>query len=225
MTVYRITISSWTSSFRYPNIISGYQPTLLVPPISTVLGLLNACSGRYLEYKGFSLGYYFYYAAKSTDLETIYQVEINDKGIPKNQVKSNIINREFLYDCKLVIYLTDIKYVEYFRKPVFSILLGRSNDLASVDKIEKIDLKEITCANKIRGQVVPFVGNYLPGTLQALPTYYTNTIPRNNIGTEAYSVISYDASDFSTNLTAYRDNIDGREVDIYFHKLNFEDGD
>lgn len=225
MIVYRITISSWTSSFRYPNIISGCQPTLLVPPISTVLGLLNACSGRYLEYKRFSFGYYFYYAAKSTDLETIYQIEINDKGIPKNQVKSNIINREFLYDCKLVIYLTDIQYVEYLRKPVFPILLGRSNDLASVDMIEEIELKEVTCANKIRGQVVPFVGNYLPGTLQALPTYYTNTIPRNNIGTEAYSVISYDASDFSTNLTAYRDNIDGRDVDIYFHKLNFEDGD
>ena len=130
-----------------------------------------------------------------------------------------------MYDCKLVIYLTDIQYVEYLRKPVFPILLGRSNDLASVDMIEEIELKEIICANKIRGQVVPFVGNYLPGTLQALPTYYTNTIPRNNIGTEAYSVISYDASDFSTNLTAYRDNIDGREVDIYFHKLNFEDGD
>lgn len=222
MTVYRITISSWTSSFRYPNIISGYQPTLLVPPISTVLGLLNACSGGYLEYKDFSMGYYFCFAAKATDLETIYQVEINDKGIPKNQVKSNIINREFLFDCKLIIYLTDIRYVNYLRNPSFQILLGRSNDLASIDKIEKVELQEIKFANKIKGQIIPFVGNYLPGTLQALPKYFTNTIPRNNIGTEAYSVIPHDANDFDTNLTAYRDNINGKEVDIYFHKLNFE---
>jgi CRISPR-associated protein Cas5t len=221
MNLYRITISSWTSSFRYPNIMSGYQPTLLVPPISTVLGLLNACSGKYLEYKKLSLGYYFYYAAKSVDLETIYQIELNDKGIPKNQVKSNIIKREFLFDCHLIIYLKDSQLIDFFRKPVFQILLGRSNDMASIDKIEQIELQEINKANKIRGQIVPFKGNYLPGTLQALPKYFTNTIPRNNIGTEAYSVVSYEANDFNTNLTAYRDNIDGKEVDIYFHELNF----
>lgn len=223
MTFYRITISSWTSSFRYPNIISGHQPTLLVPPISTVLGLLNACSGKYIEYKELLIGYYFCYAAKSTDLETIYQIEINDKGIPKNQVKSNIINREFLFDCKLIVYLKDIEYVEYFRKPYFQILLGRSNDLASIDNIEQVELQEINCANKIKGQIVPFIGNYLPGTLQALPTYFTNTIPRNNIGTEAFSIIPYTANDFNTNLTAYRDNIEGSEVDIYFHKLDFNE--
>jgi CRISPR-associated protein Cas5t len=202
--------------------MSGYQPTLLVPPISTVLGLLNACSGKYLEHKKLSLGYYFYYAAKSVDLETIYQIELNDKGIPKNQVKSNIIKREFMFDCHLIIYLKDSQLIDYFRKPVFQILLGRSNDMASIDKIEQIELQEINKANKIRGQIVPFTGNYLPGTLQALPKYFTNTIPRNNIGTEAYSVVSYEANDFNTNLTAYRDNIDGKEVDIYFHELNFE---
>jgi CRISPR-associated protein Cas5t len=222
MNLYRVTISSWTSSFRYPNIMSGYQPTLLVPPISTVLGLLNACSGKYLEHKKLSLGYYFYYAAKSVDSETIYQIELNDKGIPKNQVKSNIIKREFMFDCHLIIYLKDSQLIDYFRKPVFQILLGRSNDMASIDKIEQIELQEINKANKIRGQIVPFTGNYLPGTLQALPKYFTNTIPRNNIGTEAYSVVSYEANDFNTNLTAYRDNIDGKEVDIYFHELNFE---
>ena len=36
------------SSFRYPNILSGFQPTLPVPPISTVLGIINACAGTYL---------------------------------------------------------------------------------------------------------------------------------------------------------------------------------
>lgn len=221
MRIYRITISSWTSSFRYPNIISGYQPTLLVPPISTVLGLLNACSGKYLEYKKFSIGYYFYYSAKSTDLETIYQIE-NNKGVPKNQVKSNIINREFLYDCKLVIYLKDKEYVDYIKKPIFPILLGRSNDLATIDKIENLELSEQSCADKIKGQIIPFADNFLPGTLQALPKYFTNTIPRNNIGTEAFSVIPYDYNDFHTNLNALRDRIDDRDVDIYIHNLDFE---
>jgi CRISPR-associated protein Cas5t len=59
MEVYRIKLSSWTASFRYPNLISGYQPTLDVPPISTVLGLINAAAGKYVEYSPLLLGYYF----------------------------------------------------------------------------------------------------------------------------------------------------------------------
>lgn len=221
MEAYRITVSSWTSSFRYPNIISGYQPTLLVPPISTVLGLFNACAGKYLHFKQMSLGYYFDYGGKATDLETIYQVEINNNGIPKNQVKSNIIRREFLYDCRLFIYLMDEQYVDYFKNPFYQVLLGRSNDLATIHKIELINLEEEPKAQKIKGQIIPFIGNYLPGTLQALPKYFTDEIPRRNIGTEPFSVIPYDSMDFSSNISAYRDIIDDKEIDIYFHKIEF----
>lgn len=220
MKVYRVAISSWTSSFRYPNIISGFQPTLLVPPISTVLGILNACAGRYIAHKQLTFGYYFDFEAKSVDLETIYQIETNDKNVPKNQVKSNVIRREFLFNNRLFIYLTDHEWVDSFRSPYYPILLGRSSDLATIDSIEVIDIPEISNACKIKGQVVPVVGNYLPGTIQALPKYFSNTIPRNNIGTEAYSVIPYDAADIQTRLTAYRDTIDDIEVDIYFHHLD-----
>jgi|WetSurMetagenome_2_1015567.scaffolds.fasta_scaffold06567_4 CRISPR-associated protein Cas5t len=223
MRAYRIAISSWTSSFRYPNIISGYQPTLLVPPISTVLGVFNACAGKYIKFDKLDIGYYFDYKGKSTDLETIYQVELNKKGIPKLQVKPNVINRDILSDCRLFIYFIDNKYIEIFKSPFYQILLGRSNDLATIDKIEEIELKETSNADKIKGQIVPFTKNHLPGTLQALPKYFTNTIPRNNIGTEAYSIIPFNADDFQTSIIAYRDSIDENDVDIYFHKLDFAD--
>ena len=168
------------------------------------------------------MGYYFEYFSKSVDLETIYQIEINDKKVPKNQVKSNVIKREFLYDCKLILYLTGFQNINFIKSPTYQILLGRSNDLASIDKIEEIELNKIQNADKIKGQIIPFKGNYLPGLLQPLPKYFTDTIPRSNIGTEPYSVIPYDVNDFQTNITAYRDNIDGKEVHIYFHDLEFE---
>lgn len=219
MKIYRIKISSWTSSFRYPNIISGYQPTLLVPPISTVLGIMNACSGKYLVHQRLKMGYYFAYEAKSVDLETIYQVENNKQGVPMNKTKSNVIRREFLFNSKLYIYLFDKQYVDYFRCPVYQLLLGRSNDIATIERIDTLDLEEVSNATKIAGQIVPLANNYLPGTIQALPLYFTDTIPRNNIGTQAFSVIPHDASDFLTQLAAYRDVIDGKEVDIYMHDL------
>lgn len=103
MKIYRIKITSWTTSFRYPNIISGYQPTLDVPPISTVLGLINACAGHYIDYSHLDIGYYFKYQAKASDLETIYQIEY-DRGTAKKQVKSNVLSRQFLFDNTLYIY-------------------------------------------------------------------------------------------------------------------------
>lgn len=224
MELYRIKITSWTASFRYPNIISGYQPTLDVPPLSTVLGLVNACAGHYIEYKSLNIGYYFSYKAKGKDLETIYQVEY-DKGAPKKQVKSNVLTREFLYDCTLYIYVEDNRIASLFKAPAFQILLGRSGDLATIEEIVKEDLTIVDLAENVKGQIIPFVGNYLPGTIQALPQYFTNTIPRENIGTQPYSVVSCDSKPFKTHLRALKDEIEGQEVDIYMHHLNFNEHD
>lgn len=222
MEAYRVKISSWTSSFRYPNLISGFQPTLEVPPLSTILGLLNAACGSYIDFTGKSIGYYFQYEAKATDLETIYQIEGHKtQNYPLNKAKSNVLNREFLFNCQLYIYLQDDELVEYLRKPYYSLVLGRSGDLASVEEIEKIELIEIRDSCKIKGQIVPFNGNYLPGEIQALPKYFTNTIPRNNLGTEPYSIISCNAGDMPTHLNAFADEIDNKEIHIYMHPLQF----
>ncbi len=223
MKTYRIKISSWTASFRYPNLISGFQPTLDVPPISTVLGLINAAAGKYLEYTQLTIGYYFEYEAKATDLETIYQIELkitNTGSYPSKSAKSNVINREFLYNCYLYIYLQDRELVEYLRHPYFSLFLGRSGDLATVEKIEEVELVGNSMPENIKGQVIPFTGNYLPGEIQALPKYFTNSIPRNNLGTEPYSVISYNSGNNCADIKTYTDTINEKDVDIYFHKLD-----
>jgi CRISPR-associated protein Cas5t len=224
MEAYRVKISSWTSSFRYPNIISGFQPTLEVPPISTVLGLINAASGSYIDFSDEQIGYYFEYDIKGVDLETIYQVERHKtQGYPQNRTKSNVINREFLFDCKLFLYLQNEELIEYLKNPYYSLVLGRSGDLASVDEITKVELTEIQNASKVKGQVIPFNGNYLPGEIQALPRYFTNSIPRNNLGTEAFSVISCKNGNLQSQLTAYSDRIDGdKEIHVYMHHLNFK---
>src|SRR5690606_41987759 len=103
------------------------------------------------------------------------------------------------------------------------LVIGRQNDLASVDirtlQINRI-LEPTNLADKIRGQIVPFKNHQLPGTIQALPKYFTNTIPRQNIGTEAYSIINHH-SRIKANCKAYRDTVAGKEVDIYFHEIDF----
>ncbi|HRP33187.1 MAG TPA: type I-B CRISPR-associated protein Cas5b [Agriterribacter sp.] len=221
MELYAIDIRSWTASFRYPNLISGIQPTLEVPPLSTVLGLINAAAGYYINHKEISIGYYFEYQGREMDLETIYMID-TAKGKPNNIAKSNVIKREFLLENFLRIYTTDETIVDYFKNPVYPLVLGRMNDLACVDisGIEKKNLPETDNADKIKGQIIPFTDNYLPGVIQALPKYFSDTIPRRNIGTESYSILNY-RSNVKSNLKAYRDTIGKNEVDIYMHHLDF----
>lgn len=221
MEVFKVDITSWTASFRYPNLISGFQPTLEVPPLSTVLGLINAAAGSYQRYGKLTIGYYFEYEAKAVDLETIYQVSSSD-GKPTNQAKSNVINREFLFNAFLRIYLTDERIADYFRLPHYPLLLGRMNDLATVSKVVTDTLTPVENADKIRGQIVPFAANRLAGQIQALPKYFTDTFPRNNIGTEPYSIIGFRANTLRTSLKAFRDRIGPKqEVDVYFHEIDF----
>lgn len=225
MKVVRVDLSAWTASFRYPNLISGIQPTLDVPPLSTVLGLLNAAAGRYLIHdEGLQIGYYFEYAARGVDLETIYQIESGSKGQPTNNAKQNIMQREFLFEARLSLYLPNAGLAEMFHAPVFPLLLGRSGDLATVENVQEVDLSEVANASKIKGQVVPFVGNHLPGKLQALPKYFTDTLPRRNLGTEPFSIIRFDAPDLASDLTAFRDEAQGkRGVDVFFHQIQMSD--
>lgn len=217
MKVFTIDITSWTASFRYPNLISGFQPTLEVPPISTILGLINAASGSYHNYNNMKIAYYFEFKGKDVDLETIYQIGSNS-GSPSNHVKSNVIRREFLSDTFLRLYILDEKIVDFFRNPYFPIVLGRMNDLASIVNIEKRELIPLQKAEKIRGQIIPFLKYKLPGQIQALPKYFTDTFPRNNIGTEPYSIVNC-KNNLKANIAVFRD--EEKQVDLFFHDINF----
>lgn len=241
---YRVRLSSWTCSFRYPNLISGFQPTLHVPPLSTVLGLLNAAAGCYLPHEHLELGYVFNFAGQAVDVETIWMVagakrknaQKEDVIVASNNVKSNPVRREFLYEGQLTLYFFDKELADYFRQPAYQLLLGRSGDLATVDEVREVTLHPVTGPARLRGQLVPLQPYYLPGQIQALPQYFTNTLPRQNLGTQAYSVLSpreamveaavpawYDAEDREAAAAQRRTVVGSRAeaADIFLHDLNF----
>ena len=128
--------------------------------------LYEVITGKYLENRPIEFGYYFDFKMKTVDLETIYQIKANDRNYPDNMVKSNVIQREFLYDCRLFLFLTDEELVSCFRQPAYQLLLGRSGDLAGIESIKDVELQEVSNA-RIAGQVIPLNGNFLPGQIQA----------------------------------------------------------
>lgn len=184
MKVYRVHISSWTASFRYPNMISGFQPTLPVPPLSTIYGLVSAAMGKYYAPENLDIGFVFLSKGKTVDLETIYQMN----GTLKN-IKSNVVKREILFDNDLWIYTQNSKIANAFKNPYFPLLLGRSGDLATVNSILEVNVEPKEQLSKLKGTIIPFSKYRIAGPIQALPIYFSNTIPRRNIGTKPYYLL------------------------------------
>lgn len=184
MKVYRIKLTSWTASFRYPNIMSGFQPTLPVPPLSTIHGLISAALGQYHAPEKVELGFVFTTAGKTVDLETIYQMRPSLKG-----VTPNVIKREFLFDNRLWLYTTKPEIFKAFEKPYFPLVLGRTSDLATVEDIADMEIEGKDKLSELKGTILPFGKFFIPAPIQALPLYFSNTIPRRNIGTRPYFLL------------------------------------
>ncbi len=185
MKVFRVHIQSWTASFRYPNLLSGFQATLPVPPLSTLFGLISAAMGKYFYPKEMDIGFVFTFKSKARDLETIYQMRRGLSGIT-----SNVIVREFLVDNDLWLYTMNEQIARSFERPYFPLLLGRSGDLASVRAIDQLDIEIKKELSKIKGTIIPFKANLpIAAPIHALPLYFTDEIPRRNVGTRPYFLL------------------------------------
>lgn len=221
MKIYSVDIRSFTCSFRYPMLISGTQLTLEAPPLSTILGMVNAAAGRYLYHSDILIGYYFQYEGKAVDVETIYMAEVNKKGALLPTTRSNVINREFLFEPFLRLYSSSKELIHFFKAPVFQLLLGRSSDLATADivSIQERKLVALKSAENISGQIIPYRKAALPGKIQPLDKYFFDSIPRQMFGKEPYVIINCHSC-VGGALPAWRDNVNGKEVDIYMHEID-----
>ena len=179
----RILIEGWTASFRYPTFISGFQPTLPVPPLSTIYGLLSAVKGELVTPEDTNVGFVFESEAKSVDLETIYEL----KGLKGN--KSNVAKREFLYNPRLYLYIDNLDFKELFKRPAYPVLLGRSSDLAFIKEINEVNMDMKTDVS-LGKTILPFGVKGAFGVIQALPTHFSDEIPRRAMGTKPFILMN-----------------------------------
>ncbi|MDE0085309.1 MAG: type I-B CRISPR-associated protein Cas5b [Candidatus Poribacteria bacterium] len=187
MKVLRVHIIGWVSSFRNPLFISGFQPTLPLPPLSALYGLLTAAKGGWVTPHDAAIGFVFTSKGRAVDLETVYEFPYKGKNLLKG--KSNVNRREFLVQPELYLYTPEVRLKDALERPRYPLLLGRSSDLATVKSIEEVELQrksETTYCNTI----LPFPDPQLHGQVQALPTHFTADIPRRQCGTRAFCLIT-----------------------------------
>lgn len=183
MKVLRAVLSGWTASFRYPMFISGFQPTIPVPPLSTIYGILSAAKGEIVGPNETGVGYVFFSEDKFTDIETIYEIADNLKA------KSNIAKRELLFNPRLYLYIQDINMIHYLKKPRYQLLLGRSSDICMIEDISLVELQESVTNIRVGKTILPFPMEGVNGVIQALPTYFTDEIPRKAQGTRVFCIM------------------------------------
>ncbi|GIV22015.1 MAG: type I-B CRISPR-associated protein Cas5 [Armatimonadota bacterium] len=182
MQVVHAVIRSETASFRVHYFMKP-QPTLSVPPPSTIIGLLRNAAGRWVDTDEISfLAYRFEYAERGIDVEKIYKTKAIEKG-------TDIVSREFLYNTTLHLYI-DPEFEYALKNPHGILTLGRSQDLATVELVETVEL--IDGEGEVSGVLVDSDEAKrleLFGAIYALPIDFTRTEPRHPTSIRSFTVI------------------------------------
>lgn len=146
MLVTRVEIEGVTTSFRYPHFLVGRQPTFEMPPLATLYGHICGAVGEWLDPEPLRIGYRFTYSAKAEDLEHMHLVSRAGGRLPGTDIPKttegavNPVRREFLFEPRLTLYIAPATWTEAFRRPRFTVVLGRSQDLVSYVRVETVKL-------------------------------------------------------------------------------------
>lgn len=135
MKVLRIEVEAPACSFRYPHFLVGRQLTFDMPPPATIYGHIASALGDFPDALKLRFAYRFTCAGKVDDLETQHIVR---RGKPP---EPQPVRRQFLFDARLTLYLDAPELESFFREPRFSVVLGRSQDLACYSAIETVTLQ------------------------------------------------------------------------------------
>ncbi|WP_051935658.1 type I-B CRISPR-associated protein Cas5b [Deinococcus sp. YIM 77859] len=150
MRVLKVELEGVTTSFRYPHILIGRQPSYPLPPPATIYGHIASTLGEYPAPDSFRFAYTFTHQGSVDDYEHTWLIERDGRKAKKGQPEPNIVAglsptvREMLFRPRLTLYLDRPDWYNAFRTPAFPVLLGRSQDLAAYTRVEIVELEERT---------------------------------------------------------------------------------
>lgn len=170
--VLEIQLSGWTATPRLPFVLSGNALCMPVPPYSTILGILGCCLGRFISPGEVKVGFRYLYDTVALDIETRRRLQFDGKKIKNHDKGSDAYIREFHTNPYLTIWIDRLDWIDFFKSPVGTPSLGRSQDLLP---IKTVSVKEVVHISEgyIKGCMIPFDTNQtIPGQLVQLAESY-----------------------------------------------------
>jgi len=168
--VTKVTIEAPVVSFRYPHFLIGRQPSFDVPPPSTIFGHIASALGEWPSSPiRFAYAFYSRGRAQDLEHQHIISRTSGKlpghvidplwrmpeprpgKKLTKKEQTPRLLEktteavvqphqRDFLFDVRLELYLDSLELAAAFKSPVFTVVLGRSQDLASIQRVETVEL-------------------------------------------------------------------------------------
>jgi CRISPR-associated protein Cas5t len=152
MNAIHVHIEGTTAFFQLVWTKSGTQLTIPCPPYSTLLGLISNCAGRIVGPTDTRIGYEFTSISEGQELERTNRFS-NENGRLKIQTKGqSIVRRQIHFRPQLDLYLTNLSLFDAFYNPVGAPVLGRSQDLCVIRKVENVTLTPVS--NGLIGQTM-----------------------------------------------------------------------
>lgn len=153
--VLEVKLRGWTATARMPFVLSGNALCLPVPTYSSLLGLIGCCLGRLVEAKEVQIGFKYTFDSVASDLETRQRLEFDGKKIKPHSKGSDAYLREFHVLPHLTIWLDRTDWENYFRNPIGTPSLGRSQDILKVEHVRHVKVQAVDEA-ELSGCMLPF---------------------------------------------------------------------
>ena len=150
-----VQFKGYTATPRLPFILSGNAICMPTPSYSMLLGMIGCCLGRIVEANEVNIGFYYAFDASEKDLETRHRLEYKEKVLKAHSKGTDAYAREFHVNPTLTIWLNRTDWLNYFKYPVGTPSLGRSQDLLRIKSTKIINAKSLKSA-KISGCMMPF---------------------------------------------------------------------
>ncbi|PWU05831.1 MAG: hypothetical protein C5B51_13605 [Terriglobia bacterium] len=175
MQALHVKLQSFSASYPYPFLRSGKQLTMPVPPYSSLLGNLSACAGRVVGPTETGIAFEFSSRGTAVDLERTRRLRASkNTGRLSTNPEQGLGHREFHVHPVLDLYLTNPSLEDCFLRPMEAPCLGRSQDLAWITLVRRIELERVE--HGLLGRtLVPFPNPQTGGKiLPPLVDYYLN---------------------------------------------------
>lgn len=151
------------TSFRYPHFLVGRQASYEMPPPSTIYGHIASAVGDWIDPRPIRFAYTVSHVARGMDLEHQHIISRYPPEKLSREERAKLTRwrranelvvggsvqptlRDFLFGLDLMLYLAPVELGAAFRRPVFPVVLGRSQDLACVVSVEEIELERVAGA-------------------------------------------------------------------------------
>lgn len=154
-----------TASFVYPNMLVGRQPTYLIPPLSTIYGMLLSAAYEDFDDSEIKVGFLFYSEGETVDVVSV----INSMKRGEKQVKTNVCTKEWLSNVRLELYIMSEneiileKFLLWLIAPKNRLFMGSSEHF-----VDPIKSKYVNCIKKPKKYLAG------PGLYPVSWTKYTN---------------------------------------------------